>query len=127
MAPRLAFLYATAPDAEVAASMARTLVEERLIACGNVLPGVRSVYRWEGAVTEEAEVVLICKTTADQADAATARLAELHPYEVPAITRFDAAGASPAFAEWVADEVGPLASGGRQPSVSSDRCEHTEG
>ena len=104
--PQIVFLYATAPDAEVAAALARTLVEERLIACGNVLPGVRSVYRWEGAVTEESEAVLLCKTTADRADAALARLAELHPYEVPAITRFDAAGALPAFAAWVGEETG---------------------
>ncbi|MFH5803775.1 divalent-cation tolerance protein CutA [Alienimonas sp. DA493] len=103
--PHVAFLYATAPDAQTAATLARTLVEERLIACGNVLPTMRSVYRWEGAVTEAAEAALIAKTTADRADAATARLAELHPYEVPAITRFDAASALPAFAAWVADEV----------------------
>ena len=77
--PPVAFLYATAPDAGTAASLARALVEERLIACGNVLPGVRSVYRWEGAVTEDAEAVLICKTTAANADAAAARLAELSP------------------------------------------------
>lgn len=103
--PRLVFLYATAPDAETAATLARRLVEERLIACGNVLPGLRSVYRWEGAVTEEAEAALLCKTTADRADAALARLAELHPYEVPAITRFDASGALPAFAAWVTGET----------------------
>ena len=105
--PQIVFLYATAPDAGVAAALARTLVGERLIACGNVLPGVRSVYRWEGAVTEESEAVLICKTTADRADAALARLAELHPYEVPAVTRFDAAGAWPAFAAWAGGEVTP--------------------
>ena len=103
----LAFLYCTAPDAETAASLARTLVEERLIACGNVLPGVRSVYRWEGAVADETEAVLICKTTAAKADAAAARLAELHPYDVPAVTRFDAAGGWPPFLAWVAGEVGP--------------------
>ena len=101
----VAFLYATAPDPQIAAALARTLVEERLIACGNVLPGVRSVYRWDGAVTEDAEAVLICKTTADRADAAVARLAELHPYDVPAVTRFDAAGGSAAFLGWVAEEV----------------------
>ncbi|QDT16943.1 divalent-cation tolerance protein CutA [Alienimonas californiensis] len=103
--PHIVFLYATAPDPQTAASLARTLVEERLIACGNVLLGLRSVYRWEGAVTEESEAALLCKTTADRADAALARLAELHPYEVPAISRFDAANALPAFAAWIADEV----------------------
>ena len=114
--PPVAFLYATAPDADTAAKIARALVEERLIACGNVLPGVSSVYRWKGAVTEDAEAVLICKTTARRADAATARLVELHPYDLPAVTRFDAAGGSAAFLEWVAGEVGgvirPLEEGG---------------
>ena len=103
----VAFLYATAPDAAAAAALARTLVEERLIACGNVLPAVHSVYRWEGELAEEAEAVLIAKTTADRADAALARLAELHPYDVPAVTRFDAADALPAFAAWVAGETTP--------------------
>ena len=103
--PPVVFLYATAPDAETAASLARTLVEERLIVCGNVLPGVRSVYRWQGAVTEEAEAVLVCKTTAGNADAAAARLAELHPYDVPAVTQFDASGGWPPFLAWVAGEV----------------------
>ncbi|NNJ25831.1 divalent-cation tolerance protein CutA [Alienimonas chondri] len=104
-ADRVAFLYATAPDAKTAASLARALVEERLIACGNVLPGMQSVYRWEGSVTTDTEAVLIAKTTADRAAAAIARLAELHPYEIPAITRFDAAGALPAFAAWVSEEA----------------------
>ena len=104
-APAVAFLYSTAPDADAAASLARALVEERLIACGNVLPGVRSVYRWEGEVADDAEAALVCKTTAAKADAAAARLAELHPYEVPAVTRFDAAGGWPPFLAWVAGEV----------------------
>ena len=104
-APPLALLYATAPDADAAASLARTLVEERLIACGNVLPGVRSVYRWEETVTESAEAVLICKTTAAKADAAAVRLAELHPYDVPAVVRLDAGSGAAAFVGWVAGEV----------------------
>ena len=104
-APPLALLYATAPDADAAAALARALVEERLVACGNVLPGVRSVYRWDGAVTEAPEAVLICKTTAAKADAAAARLAELHPYDVPAVVRLDAGGGAPAFLAWAAGEV----------------------
>jgi len=54
----------TTPDADTAARLARTLVEERLAACGNLVPGVRSIYRWEGKVCDEAEVLLILKTTA---------------------------------------------------------------
>ncbi len=53
----------TAPDAEVAARLARTLVEDRLAACGNVLPGLRSIYRWEGQVHDEPEALLLLKTT----------------------------------------------------------------
>jgi periplasmic divalent cation tolerance protein len=73
----------TAPDAECARRLARTLVEERLAACANLLPGVTSVYRWEGAVQEDGEVLLVFKTTDLRLPAFEARLMELHPYEVP--------------------------------------------
>jgi len=56
----------TAPDPDTAAALARALVEERLVACVNLVPGVRSIYRWEGAVEEAAEVLLVVKTRADR-------------------------------------------------------------
>jgi periplasmic divalent cation tolerance protein len=73
----------TAPDQEVARALARALVEERLAACVNLLPGATSVYRWEGSVAEDAECLLLAKSSASRLEALAARVAELHPYELP--------------------------------------------
>jgi periplasmic divalent cation tolerance protein len=77
-------VYGTFPDQEEAASIARTLVEERLAACANILGPCRSFYRWQGAIEDAQEVAVLFKTNADSADALLARLAELHSYDVPA-------------------------------------------
>ena len=63
----------TAPDAEVGARLARALVAEGLAACVNVVPGVRSIYRWQGELHDDAEVLLVAKTRADRAEAFGAR------------------------------------------------------
>jgi periplasmic divalent cation tolerance protein len=75
----------TAPSAEKAAELARTLVEERLAACGNVVPGLRSIYRWEGQVQDEPEALLVLKTTRSRFEALRERVLALHPYEVPEV------------------------------------------
>jgi len=74
----------TAPDMDCARGLARTLVEERLAACANMVPGVCTVYRWEGAVQEDDEVLLVFKTSDQRLLAFEERLMELHPYDVPA-------------------------------------------
>jgi periplasmic divalent cation tolerance protein len=99
-------IYATAPDAVVAERIARILVEERLVACANLLPGMRSVYRWRGAVETAEECVLVCKTSAGLADAAMARLGGLHPYELPAVVAVPVAAAPPAVLAWIAEATG---------------------
>jgi periplasmic divalent cation tolerance protein len=99
--------FITAPDPACAEAIARALVEERLAACVNVLPGVRSIYRWEGAVQDEAETLLIVKTRAERAQALEARVRALHPYEVPEVLRVDAAGGSPPYLAWVLEESAP--------------------
>ncbi len=73
----------TAPDAEVGRSIACALVEERLAACVNLIPGVLSVYRWEGALTQDEELLLVIKTSAARLPDLERRLAALHPYDVP--------------------------------------------
>lgn len=78
-------LLCTCPDRETGLELARALVGERLAACVNLVPGVTSVYRWEDAVEEDAEVLLLVKTAADRTDALIERLSELHPYAVPEI------------------------------------------
>lgn len=95
----------TAPSAEVAASLARQLVEERLAACVNVVPGVRSFYRWEGQLQEDAEVLLVLKTEEDRADALLARIPQLHPYSVPEGIGWAVARGLPPYLEWVQRET----------------------
>ena len=97
----------TVPNAEVASALARSLVEERLAACVNVLPGVRSVYRWEGAIQEDEEVLLIIKTQATRSDALAARIKDLHPYEIPEVVVLPAVGGSLPYLEWVESETNP--------------------
>jgi periplasmic divalent cation tolerance protein len=98
------------PDAGVAARIARALVEERLAACVNVLPGVRSIYRWREAVEGSGEVLLLAKTTRAALPALQARIVALHPYELPEVFAVEAAGGLPAYLAWIADNVAaPLA------------------
>ena len=94
----------TAPDADAAAGLARSLVEERLAACVNVVPTVRSIYRWEGAVEEAAEVLLVIKTRADRCPALASRVRDLHPYDVPEVLELTAVGGSAAYLDWVRTE-----------------------
>jgi periplasmic divalent cation tolerance protein len=97
----------TCPDAATAARIAAALVEERLAACVNVLPGVESVYRWEGRVERASEVLLLVKSTRDRLQALTARVVELHPYELPEVVAVDIAGGLPGYLAWIADATRP--------------------
>ena len=95
----------TAPDAAAAEKLARALVEERLAACVNVLPGVHSFYRWEGSVQDDAELLLVAKTRAARVGALAARVKELHPYDVPEVLELPATGGSKAYLDWVRTET----------------------
>jgi periplasmic divalent cation tolerance protein len=98
-------VYATFPTEEEARSVARTLVEERLAACANILGATCSIYRWEGAVEEASEIAAIFKTAETRAGALMARLGALHSYEVPAITVWPIAEAFPLYEGWVLTET----------------------
>ena len=98
-------LLCTCPDEASAARIARTLVDERLAACVSRVPGLLSTYRWDGQVQEDAEVLLLIKTTADAVEALQARLLELHPYEVPEMIALDIAAGLPAYLDWLRDSV----------------------
>jgi periplasmic divalent cation tolerance protein len=89
-----------------AVALARTLVEERLAACVNVLPPMTSVYRWKGTVEQDREQQIVIKTTADRLTALEARLRALHPYEVPEFLVIPVAGGSAAYLQWVGESVG---------------------
>ena len=98
-------VYTVFANADEAMRVGRTLVEERLAACINVLAPCTSIYRWEGKVEQSDECPAILKTTPDRADALIARLADLHSYEVPAIVAWPAHHSFPVFAEWVETEL----------------------
>ncbi|MFP4517926.1 MAG: divalent-cation tolerance protein CutA [Oceanicaulis sp.] len=102
----MAILYTTWPDEESAARAAEALLDERLIACANILGTAQSMFRWRGETRREAETVVLFKTAAAQARTVRDRLLALHPYEEPAIVQLglEDAGTSPAFAAWAARE-----------------------
>lgn len=95
------------PDAATASRMAEALVGERLAACVNVLPSVASVYRWRGQVERAEEALLLVKTTRPRLDALTARVVELHPYELPEVVAVDIAGGLPGYLAWIDDATRP--------------------
>jgi periplasmic divalent cation tolerance protein len=95
----------TAPDADTARRIARALVEERLAACVNVVPGVTSIYRWEGAVHEDAELLLVAKTTEDRVAALAERLGVIHPYALPELVALAPSGGSERYLDWVRAET----------------------
>lgn len=89
--------------------LARTVVEEGLCACVNVVPRVRSFFRWEGRVDVADEQLLVAKTTAAAAPRLRARLAELHPYQVPEVLELAVTGGLPSYLQWLTAAVTPPA------------------
>ncbi|MEO7828127.1 MAG: divalent-cation tolerance protein CutA [Allosphingosinicella sp.] len=98
-------VYATFASEEEARRIARTLVEERLAACANILGACHSIYRWQGAIEEGEEVSALFKTRSEKAEALIARLSELHSYEVPAAVVWPIADAFQGYADWVVAET----------------------
>lgn len=105
--PAVRVVLITAPDVETASRLARTLVDERLAACVNVVPAIRSFYRWEGSVKDDPESLLVVKTSAGRGEALAARVAELHPYDLPEVLELAASGGSAAYLAWVGAESTP--------------------
>jgi periplasmic divalent cation tolerance protein len=97
----------TAPDADTAARIARALVEERLAACVNLVPAVRSIYRWQGRIEDEAEVLLVIKTRSERVEALAERLRALHPYELPELVALPVTAGLAPYLDWVAAEAAP--------------------
>jgi periplasmic divalent cation tolerance protein len=108
----LLLVYSTFPTQERAAETGAALVEARLAACVTLLPGVASIYRWQGAIERETECLALIKTSRETWPALEARLRELHPYEVPEIVAVEAEAVSPAYAAWVAESTGPISKAG---------------
>jgi len=95
----------TVPDESTGRRIARTLVEERLAACGNVVPIAASVYRWKGAVCEEPECLLIVKTVSRRLARLAVRVREMHPYELPEILVLGVESGSSPYLAWVRAET----------------------
>lgn len=104
--PRAALIWCPFPDSDSAREVASLLVEEKLIACGNIIPAVESVFRWKGAVETAQEAGLLCKTDTVRLQNAIARLEALHPYETPAIMGWPVDAAPPATLGWLAEQLG---------------------
>ncbi|QIK38090.1 divalent-cation tolerance protein CutA [Caldichromatium japonicum] len=94
-------LLCTCPDQETAQRLATTLVEDRLAACINLVPGITSIYRWQGRIHQDPEVLLLLKTADERVDALMARLRALHPYEVPEIIVLPIVAGLAEYLEWV--------------------------
>lgn len=97
----------TAPNLESARQIARTLVEKRLAACVNLLPGATSIYRWEGQVQEDAEVLLVCKTHRTRLAALQEEVKTIHPYQVPEIIALPIVAGLDVYLNWLAESVLP--------------------
>lgn len=95
----------TFPSIEKAAEVADTLVDERLCACANLIPGLTSIYRWQGGVARDGEVLAVMKTTRARYDELATRLAALHPYDVPEILALSAVDGARAYLDWVRAET----------------------
>ncbi len=105
MVPEFKILVTTFAKEADATTAVRTLVIEKLAACGTLLHRARSIYIWEGKIEDAEEIVVWIKTTAAQAPAAAARLRELHPYACPEILALDAASLNPAYSAWIMENT----------------------
>jgi periplasmic divalent cation tolerance protein len=96
----------TAPSPEVGAALAKSLVDQRLAACVNIVPAVQSIYRWQDEITIDEEVLLLIKTEKDLTERLKQAVMAAHPYEVPEFVALLATDVSTAYAEWIKSSVG---------------------
>jgi periplasmic divalent cation tolerance protein len=98
--------FSTVATREDAERIARALVERRLCACVNIVPGVTSVYTWKGEVQAESELLLVIKTTREALDDLKRELVGMHPYEVPELVALEIADGHGAYLDWIRQNVG---------------------
>lgn len=99
-------VYMTFPDQDAARRVGRSLLENRLVACVNILPGVQSVYWWEDKIQDENEVVLLAKTRDDLFEDVRARVCAQHPYEVPCVVALEIGHGHTPFLHWIDQQTG---------------------
>ena len=98
-------VFCTCPDEKTARALAAGLLEEKLAACVNVLPGIRSIYRWQDEVKDDSEVLMVVKTTQPNLERLTQWLEHHHPYDLPEVIALPVSGGSPGYLDWVAQET----------------------
>jgi periplasmic divalent cation tolerance protein len=98
-------VFVTLPDADLATDLAKTLVTEKLVACVNILPGLRSVYAWEGKVCDEKEILCVLKTRRALFAAVRERVTALHPYQVPEIIALPLVDGNAPYLAWLRGET----------------------
>jgi len=96
----------TLPNADAAAELAKNVVGERLAACANLIPALRSIYKWQGKIQDENEVLILFKTRQVHYESLKARILELHPYEVPEVLAIPVEQGYAAYLDWLATETG---------------------
>ena len=94
----------TAPPDKVA-DIARTVVQEKLVACANILSGVRSIYAWEGDIHDDGESLMILKTRASLLEALRHRVIQIHPYDLPEVIALPIVGGHPPYLQWISDST----------------------
>lgn len=99
-------VYCTCPDQATAERIAETVVGERLAACVNLIPGLLSIYRWEGQIQRDSELLLMIKTRDAIYHLLEARIRELHPYQTPEIIALPIQSGAAAYLDWLADNTG---------------------
>lgn len=95
----------TVPDAGAAEALVRRVVAEGLVACGNILPGITSIYRWRGEVERSTEALVVFKTTMAGAAALVERVPELHPYDVPEVLVLPVEAGHGPYLDWIIENV----------------------
>lgn len=98
-------VFITTPNEELAVAIARSLVETRLAACANLIKGIRSIYKWQDRIEDDAEVLMIVKTRRELFDPLQSKVKELHPYEVPEIIALPIIAGSDDYLKWLREST----------------------
>lgn len=106
MSPSPLIILCTCPDLATAERIAKTVVDERLAACINIVPGLTSIYRWEGHIQRDTELLLLIKTRQEVYPLLEARIRELHPYQIAEIIALPIQTGSAAYLDWIAGSTG---------------------